>query len=86
MQNGDFEAAASGPGVAVIDDLGGSGTVYTVDLGGGLAHINDAGRTQLRMYFALDDNDDRGNDYSGFYPTNNADSSRHPRLIVTYRE
>ena len=86
LQNGDFEAAASGLGAAVIDDAGGSGTVYTVSLDGALAHINDAGRTQLRMYFALDDNDDRGNDYGGFYSANNSDDSRHPKLIVTYQK
>ncbi len=32
----------------------------------------------------VDDNDDGGNDYAGFYSANNSDSSRHPKLIVTY--
>ena len=85
LQNGDFEALTSGAQVTSIINQGGSGTVYTVDLGGALAQINDAGRTQLRMYFATDDNDDRGTDYAGFYSANNGTTSRHPRLIVTYQ-
>ena len=40
----------------------------------------------LGSHQALDDNDDRGNDYGGFYSANNGTASRHPRLIVTYIE
>ncbi len=88
LQSSDFEAAASGTQLATISNQGGLGAVYTVDisLGGAVAHINDAGRTQFRMYFALDDDDDRATDYAGFYSTDNRTSARHPRLIVTYVE
>ena len=86
LQKSDFEAPASGVQVTSVLNQGGSGSVYTVDLSGALAHINDVGRTQLRMHFENDDNDDNGNDYGGFYSSNNSNSGRHPRLIVTYQE
>ena len=78
--------ATSAPNVITFSNQGGSGSVYTVDLGSALKDINKVGRTQLRIYFTLDDNDDRSNNYGGFYSANNVNASRHPRLIVTYQE
>ncbi len=52
----------------------------------GIAAINTAGTTQLRVYFSLDDNDDGGNDYIGFYAADNSSSANHPQLVVTYQE
>jgi hypothetical protein len=72
--------------VAVIANQGGSGSVYMVDLNAASNYVNKAGRTQLRLYFSVDDNDDRGTDIAGFYSANNSNAARHPRLIVTYQE
>jgi PKD repeat protein len=84
LQNNDFEADAEQ--VAVITNQGGNGTTYTVSLNAdALAHVNDTGRTQLRLYFSLDDNDDRGNDYVGFYSANNNNAARHPKLVIIYK-
>ena len=51
----------------------------------GLQAIHLQGRTQLRIEFDLDDNDDNGNDYIGYYSGDNSDSSRHPQLVVVYQ-
>ena len=39
----------------------------------------------MRIYFDLDDNDDGGNDYMGYYSANNGNSSYHPQLVVVYQ-
>jgi hypothetical protein len=84
LEIGDFEAPESQQ-VATFADLGGAGTVYIIDLRGeALVHINKTGKTQLRLYFSLDDNDDNGNDYVGFYSANNSNAARHPTLTVNY--
>ena len=40
---------------------------------------------QLRVYFNLDDNDDTGNDYVGYYSGDNGTSANRPQLVVTYQ-
>ena len=51
----------------------------------GLAAISKTGTTQLRVYFNLDDNDDGGNDYIGYYSGDNSTSANRPQLVVTYQ-
>ena len=51
----------------------------------GIAAINKAGKTQVRVAFTLDDNDDNGEDYIGYYSGNNATAANHPQLVVTYQ-
>jgi hypothetical protein len=86
LQTNDFAAPASHPQAAMVTNQGGNGTLYTVDLSSALTGINKTGRTQMRVYFALDDNDDLGNDYAGFHSANSSNSAYWPRLIVTYIE
>jgi hypothetical protein len=47
--------------------------------------INKTGTTQLRVYFNLDDNDDSGNDYIGYYSGESSTSANRPQLVVTYQ-
>ncbi len=62
-----------------------NGTASTGNLNAaGLAAINKTGTTQLRINFTLDDNDDNGYDYIGFYAGENATTSNKPQLTVTY--
>ncbi len=49
----------------------------------GRAAISLTGRTQVKIYFNLDDNDDLSNDYMGFN-SGEATTSSRPVLIVTY--
>jgi hypothetical protein len=43
------------------------------------------GATQLRVYFARDDNDDGRSDYIGYYSGDNSTSANRPQLVVTYQ-
>ena len=47
----DFEAPASGAGVATVTNQGGSGTTFSVNLSGAVEQINTRGHTQLRLAF-----------------------------------
>jgi hypothetical protein len=81
----DFEAAATATGVGSMSNPPSNGSASTGSLNAsGLAAINKTGRTQLRIYFTLDDNDDGGSDYMGFYSGDNATASNRPTLSVTY--
>ncbi|MCI5195498.1 MAG: PKD domain-containing protein [Candidatus Electrothrix sp. AW5] len=87
LQKSDFQAPADAEQVAVIANQGESGTGYTVTLDpSALTSINSTGRTQMRLYFSLDDDNDGGNDYAGFYSGDNSNAARRPRLFVTYSE
>ena len=86
LESSDFQAPADGVKVAEIPHQGGHSALYKVDLNAALKHVNKAGRTQLRMYFSLDDNDDQETDIVGFFSADNSNASRHPRLIVTYQQ
>jgi Subtilase family/Bacterial pre-peptidase C-terminal domain len=81
----DFEAAATATGVASMTNPTVNGALSEGALNAaGLAAINKAGTTQFRVYFTLDDNDDTGNDYLGFYSGENGTASNRPVLEVTY--
>ena len=85
LETGDFQAAATAVGVATLSTVTSNGQVSSGSFGAaGLAAVNKAGTTQVRLYFTLDDNDDRRNDYVGFYSGSNSTGSNRPRLVVTY--
>ena len=82
---GDFQAAATATGVATMTNPTVNGALSEGALNAaGLAAINKTGTTQFRVYFTLDDNDDTGNDYLGFYSGENGTASNRPVLEVTY--
>jgi hypothetical protein len=39
----------------------------------------------VRVYFALDDNNDKSADYIGYYSGDNRTSANRPQLVVTYQ-
>ncbi|NJL27959.1 MAG: DNRLRE domain-containing protein [Thermoanaerobaculia bacterium] len=87
LENSDFEAAAAAVGAASMSDAPANldwseGTLNAA----GLVAIDTAGSTQMRVYFSLDDNDDGGNDYMGFYSGSTGTADRRPQLVITYRE
>jgi PKD repeat protein len=86
LATGDFQAGATATGVASLSNTSSNGAWSEGALNAqGLAAINKIGRTQVRLYFALDDNDDRGNDYLGYYSGENATAANRPQLVITYR-
>ncbi len=50
----------------------------------GLGAIDKTGTTQFRVYFSLDDNDDYGSDYLGYYSGGSSTPDHRPQLVVTY--
>ncbi|MCB1055456.1 MAG: endonuclease [Acidobacteria bacterium] len=85
LTTGDFQAFATAPRSAALSEAAANGDWSEASLdAAGLAAVNKGGTTQLRVYFDLDDNDDRGVDYVGYYAADNADPANHPQLVVTY--
>jgi hypothetical protein len=86
LQTGDFQATATVVQAASLSNAASNGTWSEGSLNAsGLAAIDKAGTTQLRVYFNLDDNDDNGNDYLGYYSGNNTTAANRPQLVVTYQ-
>ncbi len=88
LQTGDFQAAASAPvlGPLYPSPVGG---VYTIPLPPALfPYINKldfgGGRTQLRLRFNLDDNNDLIANYLSFYSGNITAASYRPSLAILY--
>ena len=82
----DWQAAATATSVATMSNPAANGSASTGTLNAaGLAAINKTGSTQLRLTFTLDDNDDAGYDYIGFYAGENATATNRPQLTVTYQ-
>ncbi|MCP3961439.1 MAG: DNRLRE domain-containing protein [bacterium] len=87
LANGDFEAAASVAKSTTLSSPAADGDWSEGSLDPvGLTAVDKTGTTQLRFYFDLDDNDDGGNDYMGYYSANNGTAGNHPQLVVTYQE
>jgi carboxypeptidase T len=86
LQTGDFQAAATAVQATSLTNATANGSWSEGSLNApGLAAIDKAGTTQMRVYFNLDDNDDGGNDYIGYYSGNSSTSANRPQLVVTYQ-
>jgi hypothetical protein len=82
LQLADFQAAAHRSGIVILNRP--SAGWYAKNLpAGALNLINKVGVTQIRLRFALDDNDDLAADYLKFY-SGNAPLANRPRLIIQY--
>jgi len=80
----DFEATASASGVTSMSNPTSNGTFSTGTVNStGRSNVNKTGKTQFRVYFTLDDNDDLGADYISFY-SGEAASGNKPELVITY--
>jgi hypothetical protein len=86
LQTGDFQAAATAVQAASLSNAANNLDWSTGSLNAaGLAAINKIGTTQLRVYFNLDDNNDGGIDYIGYYSGDNGTAANRPQLVVTYQ-
>lgn len=86
LAKGDFSATATTYDVALCSNAEVDGAWSECRLTiAGLAALNKTGRSQFRLAFTKDDNDDLGVDYIGYYATDNATSTNRPQLVVTYR-
>jgi hypothetical protein len=86
LEAADFQAAASAAGACTLSVAAANGDWSECTLNpAGLAALNKTGKTQVRIAFNTDDNDDLGDDYVGFYAGNNATAANHPQLVVVYQ-
>lgn len=86
LESSDFQASVTAAQAASLSNAASNGTWSEGNLNAaGLAAVDKAGTTQLRIYFALDDNDDRGNDYLGYYSGDHSTATNRPQLVVTYQ-
>ena len=86
LQTGDFQAAATAVQAASLSNAAANGDWSEGNLNAaGLTAISKTGTTQLRVYFNLDDHDDGGNDYIGYYSGDNTTAANRPQLVVTYQ-
>jgi len=60
------------------------GNWYTCNMNTSMSSINEAGTTQFRLRYTLDDNDDLGADFVRFYSGNYPTAAYRPVLVVTY--
>jgi choice-of-anchor B domain-containing protein len=86
LATGDFQAVATAVQATSLTNAATNGAWSEGSLNAaGLAAVSKTGTTQLRVYFNLDDNDDTGNDYIGYYSGDNSTSANRPQLVVTYQ-
>jgi surface protein len=83
LQINDFQAKASKYRVGKFSKKLFSGWYKAVLNDIAIPYINKTGRTQFRIRFLLDDNDDNGADILKFY-SGNAVLAKRPKLIVKY--
>jgi hypothetical protein len=85
-QTGDFQAAATAVQSASLSNAANNLDWSEGSLNAaGLAAINKTGKTQLRIYFALDDNNNSVDDYIGYYSGDNSTAANRPQFVVTYQ-
>ena len=86
LEKQDFEAAADATNVATMSFPASNGIYSTGDLNAaGLANINKTGRTQMRVYYVIDDNNNATEDRLNFYSGDNATATNRPELVVIYQ-
>ncbi len=86
LQAADFQAAATVVNAGALSNPASNGALSTATFSAaGRAAVNKTGRSQARIYCTLDDNDDLGADYVGFYSGENTTATNRPVLSVTYQ-
>jgi choice-of-anchor B domain-containing protein len=86
LQPSDFQAAptivaAASLSNAAVDGAWSEGSLNAA----GMSAVNKAGKTQFRIHFTMDDNDDRRDDYIGYYSGEALSAADRPQLVVTYQ-
>ncbi|GEM_PF-3279453 len=88
VENGDFQAAATASNVVsggMFNPTSNDVWSYGVFNQAGMDAVNKTGKTQVRVYFSTDDDNDATADYMGFYSQDNATSGNRPYMYVTYQ-
>jgi hypothetical protein len=84
LQLADFNAAASLNMAGVVPNTPVAGLYSSNLYKASFPYVSRVGKTQLRLRFQLDDNDDLSPDYMSFFSGNAGFASQQPTLIVQY--
>jgi len=85
LEAADFQASATSSAVATFGEPQSQGATATGTLNAtGRSNINRTGKTQFRVRFTTDDNDDGGADYMCFHAADDATASNRPKIVITY--
>ncbi len=86
LANADFEAAATTTAVASLSNPASNGAASTGTLNAaGLLAISKTAKTQFKLFFTTDDNDNNAYDYIGFYGGEATTAANRPTLTITYQ-
>lgn len=86
LEAADFQAAATVSTVCVLSNAPANGNLSECFFTNpaAMAAINRTGKTQMRIYFQSDDNDDLSNDYIGYWSGETATAGDRPTLILSF--
>ncbi len=86
LASADFRASATAAAVCSLSSPAINGAWSTCTFSAaGRAAINKRGKTQVRVAFARDDNDDLGADWIGYFAGDDSTAANRPQLVVTYQ-
>jgi hypothetical protein len=86
LQTSDFQAEATAVQAAGLSNASANGVWSEGSLNAaGIASVSKTGTTQLRIYFAVDDNDNTRNDYISYFSGESSTAANRPQIVVTYR-
>ncbi len=80
----DFQAIGKNAVVLSVGQAGCAGDTFSIGLDEAVSAINLRGRTQVRISFFKDDDNDRSADMTTFFSGDHPRASRRPRLVVRY--
>ncbi|MBI4058150.1 hypothetical protein HY408_00115, partial [Candidatus Gottesmanbacteria bacterium] len=86
LESGDFQTPANASDVATFTHPTANGQWAEATVPSwAFSIVNLTGKTQVRAYFTLDDNDDVSDDYISFASGNHSTTSYRPVLEVVYQ-
>jgi hypothetical protein len=87
LETTDFALQSTASAVCTMSNAATNGSWSECTFNGaGMAAINKTGKTQIRIAFTLDDDNDNSADYVGFYSGENADAASRPQLVIQYQQ
>ncbi|HEX4952069.1 MAG TPA: trypsin-like peptidase domain-containing protein [Thermoanaerobaculia bacterium] len=86
LEAADFQAPATAVNAGTLSNAAVDGQWSEANLtAAGRSAINRVGRTQVRLYCVLDDDNDLTYDYVGYWSADSGNQANMPQLVVTYQ-
>ncbi len=88
LENADFESAADASSVATVPDPGANNVTVSAPLSSaGVFATSKTAKTQLKIRFTIDDDNDSANDYINFYSGDySSNTTYRPKLEIQYTQ